>query len=414
MAINVVMPELSATMTEATISRWLKAVGDAVREGEVVVEVESEKATLEVEARASGFLARIVAPDGTDGVKVGEVIAILAEDLAELASLRDPAAGPETSPKAIEAVERIGAAASVAASAAPSEVSISPLARRMATIGGVAIGTLTGTGPRGRIVKADVERALGDPRPEAPYPVTAVARDPLMSDAGTTRVPHTPMRRAIANRLTESKRSTPHFYLNVDCRVDGLLAVRAELNAEAAARGEGMPKLSVNDFVVRAVALALRRFAAVNASWADDAVLRHGTVDIACAVATDKGLLTPILRDADRKGLAAIASELRALARRARAGRLAPEEYQGGGFTISNLGMYGVDEIYPIINPPHAGVLGVGSARAAPVVVDGAVVAGTLMTCTLSADHRVVDGAVGAAFLAAVRAYLERPATMLL
>lgn len=407
------MPELSATSTEATISRWLKSPGDAVREGEVLVEVESEKATLEIPSPAAGWLARILAPDGTEGVKVGARLAVLAESREELASLIEPADGAGERARSVPAPVPEPAAPGRPAPAAPSParaVAATPLARRMAEIAGLALADVQGTGPAGRVVRADVERALGGARPRPAARIEAPAA-PIATE-GAGRIPHTPTRRTIARRLAEAKRTIPHFYLTADCRVDALVALRADLNAALAA--EGAPKLSLNDFVVRAAALALRRHRAANASWTEEATVRHENVDIACAVATDKGLITPIVRDADRKSLVTLSAELRALAERARAGRLAPEEFQGGTFTVSNLGMYEVDAIHAIINPPHACVLGVGAARAAPVVVDGELRAGTLMTCTLSADHRVLDGAEGARFLAAVRGYLERPAAMLL
>lgn len=306
----------------------------------------------------------------------------------------------------------------------------SPLARRMAAEAGLVLIRVTGSGPNGRIIKRDVEAAIaaGTAKPAAEAPREApAARDVPMApptpakpaaplpetDRPYRDVPHTTMRKVIAERLTASKRDIPHYYLTIDCNVDALIALRDELNGAAPA-GEGAYKLSVNDFIIRGVAAALRRHPQCNSAWGDAALRLYETVDISVAVATPNGLITPIVRDADRKGLAAISAEVRALAAKARDGKLAPEDYQGGGFTISNLGMYGIREFAAIINPPQTCLLAVGVAEPRPVVKDGALAIATMMTCTLSADHRAVDGAMGAQFLAALKKLLERPLTMLL
>jgi pyruvate dehydrogenase E2 component (dihydrolipoamide acetyltransferase) len=293
-------------------------------------------------------------------------------------------------------------------------VNASPLARSMAMQSGLDLSSLLGSGPHGRILKADVLGALGaGSGVDAPTPSAEAANleiDARRSQAPYDVVPHPRMREIIARRLSESKRMIPHFYLAVNCRIDPLLQLRADLQAHVP---EGL-KLSINDFAIRAAALALRRVPEANASWTDAATRRYRRIDLAVAVATDAGLIAPVIEAADRKGLAELAAELRDLAARARAGRLLPQEYQGGTFTISNLGMYGIDELYAIINPPQAGILGLGSAGPRPVARAGAVVVETMMTCTLSADHRVLDGAAAARFLSAFKALVEQPSTMLL
>ena len=310
-----------------------------------------------------------------------------------------------------------------AAAAAPrpnggGRVFASPLARRMAAQAGLDLAQLTGTGPRGRIVKRDIEAALAAAPPEpapaaAPAPAPAEAPPTPMPAPkpapAATPIPNTGMRKTIARRLAESKRDIPHFYLTVDCELDALLETRKELNA----RIEGA-RISVNDFVVRAAALALRKVPEANASWTDAETLRYDAIDISVAVAVEGGLVTPVVRNADNKGLAAIAAEMADFAERARAGKLAPEEYRGGGFSISNLGMYGIREFAAVINPPQAGILAVGAGEQRPVVKDGALAIATVMSCTLSGDHRVIDGAIGARFLAAFKGLVEDPLTMLL
>jgi pyruvate dehydrogenase E2 component (dihydrolipoamide acetyltransferase) len=293
----------------------------------------------------------------------------------------------------------------------------------MARQAGLDLSTLKGSGPGGRIIKADIERALAAPRPAAPAPAPAPAAAPAAAPAPAPKLPLPPhdlvplssMRKVIARRLSEAKREIPHFYLSIDVALDALLALRSELNAKAPKEGAGAYKLSVNDFIIKAAALALRRVPKVNASFTEEGIAYYHDIDISVAVALPEGLITPIIRRADQKGLAAISAEMKALAERARAGKLKPEEYQGGGFSISNLGMYGISEFAAVINPPQAAILAVGAGLKRPVVrEDGSLAAATLMTCTLSVDHRVVDGALGAEWLAAFKSFIEEPLTLML
>jgi pyruvate dehydrogenase E2 component (dihydrolipoamide acetyltransferase) len=442
MPIEILMPALSPTMTEGNLAKWVKKEGDAVKAGDVICEIETDKATMEVEAVEEGTLGKIVVAEGTQGVKVNEVIALLLEegesaDALGKTSAPKPAPAPET-PKAEapkEAAPAPKAAAAPDAKAAPAEhgdrVFATPLARRMAEQAGVDLAGVTGSGPNGRIVKSDIEAAAGKPRQaaapaaaaapaEAPKAApTAVApaaaaltKDRVAALAGNipyTEFPNTSMRKVIAKRLTEAKQTVPHFYLTVECEIDQLLKVRAELNA----RGEGL-KISVNDFVIRASALALKKVPAANASWSDDVILQWNQADIAVAVAIEGGLITPIIKQAEGKGLATISSEMRDLGARAKAGKLKLEEFQGGTFSISNLGMFGIKEFSAVINPPHGAILAVGAGEQRPVVKNGALAIATVMSCTLSVDHRVVDGAVGAAFLKAFKGLIEDPLSMLL
>ena len=401
MPTTVAMPALSPTMTEGTLARWLVKEGDSVAAGDVIAEVETDKAAMELEPADGGLVGRLLVAEGTEGVPVNQPIAVLlgdGEDAAALDGFRPapagsgPEAAPET-PAPPPAAERIFA---------------SPLARRMAERAGLDLAALRGTGPRGRVVRADVEAALSEGPPqaadEAPPPVAAPP-----AGAGEI-VPHTNMRKTIARRLSESKRTVPHFYLTVDCEIDLLLATRRKF-AERGGAGRG---ISVNDFVIRAAALALREIPDANASWSDDGIVRYGSVDVSVAVATGGGLIAPVVRNADRKGLGEISAEMKDLAARARSGGLRPEEYRGGTFSISNLGMFGVREFSAIVNPPQAAILAVGAGEPRPVVRDGALDVATVMTCTLSCDHRAVDGAVGARLLAAFKGFVEYPSTMLL
>jgi pyruvate dehydrogenase E2 component (dihydrolipoamide acetyltransferase) len=424
------MPALSPTMTEGNLVKWLKQEGDTVASGDVLAEIETDKATMEVESIDEGILAKIVVPDATEGVKVNDLIAVILEEGEDAAALNE--AAPAPAPKAAAAppptpqaeLQPAPVAAKPAQVPGGERVTASPLARRMAQQAGLDLAALTGSGPNGRIVKRDIEAALGgaaiaSPAPAAPpvgaplaepAPVAAVA---AAGEAAYTEVPNTMMRKVIAQRLGQAKRDIPHFYLSVDCAVDALLALRKDLNAKAP-DGEGAYKLSLNDFVVRAVALALRKVPAANATWTDEAIHHYSTIDVSVAVATPGGLITPIIQGADNKGLAEISTEMRDKGERAREGKLMPEEYQGGGFTVSNMGMYGVKEFAAILNPPQSCILAVGAAEQRPVVKDGALAIATVMTCTLSVDHRSVDGALGAEFLAAFKALVEEPLTMLL
>jgi pyruvate dehydrogenase E2 component (dihydrolipoamide acetyltransferase) len=433
MPIQILMPALSPTMTEGTLAKWLKGEGDSVKSGDILAEIETDKATMEVEAVDEGVLGKIMIAEGSEGVPVNTVIAVLLEEGEDASALDGmdaapaPAAAPpapEPAPQAAAAPQAPTPAPSAAPAAAPAastgeRIFASPLARRMAEQAGLDLTGVGGSGPNGRIVKRDIEAALSGAAPTAgptaapaaaPIPATRPAPQPV---GDYTEVPNNTMRKVIAQRLSEAKRDIPHFYLSIDCEIDALLAMRQDLNARSP-EGEGAYKLSVNDFVVRAVALALRQVPTANATWTENAVLLYTAVDVAVAVATPGGLITPVLRDADNKGLAAISNEVRDLATRARDGKLAPEEYQGGGFTISNLGMYGVKDFSAIINPPQSCILAVGAGEQRPVVHDGALAIATVMTCTLSVDHRSVDGAIGAEFMAAFKRLIEEPLTMLL
>jgi pyruvate dehydrogenase E2 component (dihydrolipoamide acetyltransferase) len=440
MPIQVLMPALSPTMTEGKLARWLKQEGDAIKSGQVLCEIETDKATMEVEAVDEGTLGRILIASGTEGVKVNTPIAeILAEGETAAAPSSRSAAAAAVAPPPVPAATAAPVAAplpAVAATAAAADARLfaSPLARRMAAQAGIDLAGIRGSGPNGRIVKADIDAARAAPSapPVAPHvaPAVAATAAPATAEAALgpapvsasalaaigphKRVPLTTMRRVIARRLTESKQQVPHFYLTVDCEIDKLLAGRAALNARSPDKGPGAFKLSVNDFVIKAVAVALRQVPAANASYSDDGLLFWDNVDISVAVAIPGGLITPIIRNADTKGLVHLSSEMKDLAQRARDGKLKPEEFQGGTFSISNLGMFGIKQFEAVINPPQGAILAVGAGEQRPVVRNGALAIATVMTCSLSVDHRVVDGAVGAEFLAAFKRIVEDPLAMLL
>ncbi|MDX2102228.1 MAG: pyruvate dehydrogenase complex dihydrolipoamide acetyltransferase [Alphaproteobacteria bacterium] len=432
MPIQILMPALSPTMTEGTLARWLKAEGDAIKAGQVIAEIETDKATMEVEAVDEGVLGKIIIPAGTAGVKVNEPIAILLGEGESMADAAKPtAAAPAPAPVAAAPVAAAPAAAAPVASASSAgRVVASPLAKRLAEQAGLSLSGVRGSGPNGRIVKADVEALIAAgpaapaPAVAAPAPVVAaapaaapVAAAPAPKPAAPPpgqafdMVPHTSMRKVIARRLQESKQTVPHFYLTVDLALDALMALRADLNAKGEKLGI---KLSVNDFVIRAVALAMKQKPDVNAAWSDEGMLRFKQVDVSVAVAIPGGLITPIIKNADQKALGQISQEMKDLAKRARDGKLMPEEYQGGGFSISNLGMYGIKQFSAIINPPQSCILAVGAGEQRPVVKNGALAVETQMTCTLSVDHRVVDGALGAEFLQVLKGLIEDPLTMML
>jgi pyruvate dehydrogenase E2 component (dihydrolipoamide acetyltransferase) len=445
MAIEILMPALSPTMTEGTLARWLKKEGDAIKPGDIIAEIETDKATMEVEAVEEGILGRILVPAGTAGVKVNQPIALLTapgEALPPAAASAAPASAPAapspTAPPAAPvtaspapAAAQPGPAAAAPATppprAAEERIIASPLARRMARQAGLDLATIRGSGPNGRIVKADIEAALARraapaaamapapsvaaPSPAAPAPSPVPAPAPA---APHRLVPHSTMRKVIARRLSEAKRTIPHFYLSMDIRLDALLDVRAQINARSAKEGPDAVKVSVNDLLIKAAARTLRRHPQVNASWSEEGMILYEEVDISVAVAIPEGLITPIVRQADRKSVLAISAEMKDLAARARAGKLKPEEYQGGGFSISNMGMYGVSSFSAIINPPQAGILAVGAGEQRPVVTNGALGIATVMTCTLSVDHRVVDGALAAEWLATFKGFVEDPLSLLL
>ena len=403
------LPQLAETAASAKLAVWLKREGETVAAGEAIVEVETDKTNVEIEAPASGVISRIHVAAGTEGLETGALLAVIADD-GDGALPAEPAAAPVPDAAGPDAPEPRPASAPASASAPGA----SPLARRMAAAAGLDLGRVQGTGRGGRVGKADVERALAaQASAEAPRAAAAAERaaDPPAATppAGSREEPLSAPRRVTAERLQAAKQSIPHFYLGVDCAMDAALRLRARGNAQ-----DPDLELTLTDIIVRAAALALRRVPAANSSWADGRVRLYDTVDIAVAVDTPTGLFTPIIRQADRKGLRTISGELKTLGARARAGKLTPEEYAGGTFTISNLGMHGVDSLYAIVNPPQSCILGVGAARPRPVVAGDAVTVGTIATCTLSADHRTIDGATGAALLAAFRTVVEEPALLAL
>lgn len=423
MATEIMMPELSPSMTEGNLVQWLKREGDSVEVGEVLLEIETDKALVEFEAPTRGTLARVMVPAGSQNVKVGTTLAwlIQAGEAAPAGTSEAPCeAGAPASQALVAQVPTDAVAPRLAApDNASDRVASSPLARRLAKLHGLSLAAIRGSGPRGRVVQVDIESALRA-NEAGPTPVAAAGKQTAPTLAPTLSPPvapdarphediaHTNTRRVIAQRLSESKQQAPHFYLTIDCQIDPLLALRAQVNAAQPER-----KVSVNDLIVRAVAVALRRVPAANASWTDNAIRRWKDVDLSIAVATPAGLITPVLRQADTKTLGALSAEIQELAGRARQGRLQPAEYQGGGFSISNLGMFGVREFAAILNPPQACILAIGAGEQRAVVRDGVLAVATMMTCTLSVDHRVVDGAVGAEFLAAFKGLIEQPLAML-
>ncbi|NNU81919.1 pyruvate dehydrogenase complex dihydrolipoamide acetyltransferase [Halovulum dunhuangense] len=439
MPINILMPALSPTMEEGTLAKWIKKEGDNISAGDVIAEIETDKATMEFEAVDEGILGKIVVPEGTEGVKVNDLIAVLLEEgesEGDIDAGAEPAAPPAPKPEAkteaaAPAAAAPAAAAPAAAPAAPKaddggRIFASPLARRIAREKGIDLTQVKGTGPHGRIVKADVEsaraqpdqsaapaaaQAAAAPRSAAPQGMSAETVAKMYADREYTELPLDGMRKTIAARLSEAKQTIPHFYLRRDIRLDALMKFRGELNAKLEARGV---KLSVNDFIIKACALALQDVPGCNAVWAGDRVLQLKPSDVAVAVAIEGGLFTPVLRDAHAKTLSALSAEMKDLAARARDRKLAPHEYQGGSFAISNLGMMGVENFDAVINPPHASILAVGAGVKKPVVnAEGEIEVATVMSVTLSVDHRVIDGALGAEFLAAIKGYLEEPLNML-
>lgn len=423
MAVEILMPALSPTMEEGTLAKWLVKEGDAVKSGQIIAEIETDKATMEFEAVDEGTIGKLLIAEGTAGVKVNTPIAMLLED-GDAADAK-PAVAVVAAPVVAAPVAVAAVAAPVAAKAGGARVFASPLARRIAAEKGLDLTAIKGSGPHGRIVRADVEGA------KAAAPVAAVAAAPVQAPVAAVAAASGPstetvlktyadrpfeeialngMRKTIAARLTEAKQTVPHFYLRRDIELDALMAFRGQLNAKLEARGV---KLSVNDFIIKACALALQQVPAANAVWAGDRVLQFKKSDVAVAVAIEGGLFTPVLKDAEAKSLSALSAEMKDLAKRARDRKLAPHEYQGGSFAISNLGMFGIDNFDAIINPPHAAILAVGAGVAKPIVKDGAVVVGTVMSVTLSVDHRVIDGALGAQLLTAIKDNLENPLAML-
>ncbi|MCG6115629.1 MAG: pyruvate dehydrogenase complex dihydrolipoamide acetyltransferase [Mesorhizobium sp.] len=469
MPINITMPALSPTMEEGNLSKWLVKEGDSVAPGDVIAEIETDKATMEVEAVDEGTVAKIMVPEGTEGVKVNAVIAVLAEegeDVKAAASAGGKAeAKPEktetpSSPPAGEAStkstegggsasstpEKAKSASANTNGAAPSphpevraeraskdegaRTFASPLARRIAKDAGIDVSAISGTGPRGRVVKADVEAAkekgvaapAGDKAAPAAAPAVKAMSDDavlkLFEEGSYELVPHDNMRKTIARRLVEAKSTIPHFYLTLDCELDALLVLRKQVNDAAPIRKtekgeEPAYKVSVNDMVIKAMAMALRDVPDANASWTEGGMLKHKHADVGVAVSIPGGLITPIVRRAEEKTLSAIANEMKDLAGRARNKRLRPEEYQGGTTAVSNLGMFGIKDFSAVINPPHATILAVGAGEQRAVVKNGAVAIATIMSVTLSTDHRAVDGALGSELLVAFKRYIENPMGML-
>lgn len=423
MAIEIFMPALSPTMEKGTLAKWLVKEGDEVTSGTIIAEIETDKATMEVESIDDGKVGKILVAEGTEDVPVGELIAVLLEDGEDASAINGAskaAPAPKTEEKPVEEPKAVPAASTPAPKSEDGDrIKASPLARRMAEQAGLDLAQLNGSGPNGRIVKRDIEAAVKGEKPaaavEAPKAVAAVpAGAPLYpppADVPYEEVKLPGMRKVIAKRMAEAKSTVPHFYLTIDVELDNLLKMRKELNAK---QGDGGTKISVNDFVIRACALSLKKVPAANAQFAGDKMYLFGRQDISVAVAVPGGLVTPVVRDAGSKGLAEISSTMKELAGKARDGKLMPEDYQGGTFSISNLGMFGIKDFGAVINPPQGAILAVGAGEQRAVVKDGALAIATVMSCTLSVDHRVLDGAIGAEFLAAFKGFIEDPLTMLL
>jgi len=450
MTTQILMPALSPTMEEGKLAKWHVKEGDEVKSGDILAEIETDKATMEFEAVDEGRIGKILVAEGAEGVKVNTPIAVLLEEGEDASAAADiPAAmndikaavAAETKEVKQAQAEPAAAASAPAPVAAPAvnhgeRVFASPLAKRIAAQKGIDLAALAGSGPRGRIVKADVEQAVPGAKPAAAAPAAGKAAAPVSAPAAGApvaigalpdariyfkpedyeEVPHDGMRKSIAKRLTAAKSLVPHIYVNMDIRLDALLAAREKLNAAAPKGKDKIPayKLSVNDFIIKAVAMALKKVPEINASWTDTAVLRHKHADVGVAVALDFGLITPIVAKAEEKGLVEISNEVKSLVERAKGKKLKPSEYEGGSFAISNMGMFGVSSFSAIINPPHAAILAVGAGEQRPVVVGGKIEIATVMTVTLSVDHRVVDGAAGAKYLQVLKQFLEEPAAMLL
>ncbi|VVT18696.1 pyruvate dehydrogenase complex dihydrolipoamide acetyltransferase [Rhizobium sp. EC-SD404] len=456
MPINITMPALSPTMEEGNLAKWLVKEGDKVSSGDVIAEIETDKATMEVEAVDEGTIAKLVVPAGTEGVKVNAVIAILAEEGEDAAAAAkgdgseakaeaktDQPEAKAEQPKAEEKAEKPAETAKPVADQAPAastpapkkdgeRIFASPLARRLAKESGLDLSAVSGTGPKGRIVKADIEAAAKGGAPKAaasgaqapsasataPAPMAKGASDEQVlknfAEGSYELVPHDGMRKTIAKRLVESKQTVPHFYVSVDCELDALLALRKQLNDAAPVRDDKPAyKLSVNDLVIKALALALRDVPDANVSWTESAMVKHKHADVGVAVSIPGGLITPIIRKAEEKSLSAISNEMKDLGKRARDRKLKPEEYQGGTSAVSNMGMMGVKNFSAVINPPHATILAVGAGEKRPIVKNGELAIAEVMTVTLSTDHRCVDGALGAELIGAFKRYIENPMGML-
>lgn len=420
MPIEVVLPALSAGMEDAVIARWHRAEGDTVNKGDLIAEVETDKATMELEAETDGRIGKLFVQNG-ERANVNQVIAVLLTTGEDQSAIADPLLTEQVVTAPVEvAAHSIGLSPGNAAVASPAQLSdgtrhkASPLARRLAMEHGISLDGVLGSGPKGRIVRIDVERQIASltvaPTPQPVATVASLSPKGLPAGIGEYEtIPHTSMRRTIARRLLEAKTTVPHFYLNADCDIDALLTLRGQINEKR----DSASRISVNDFVIKAAAVALRRVPDANVIWTDDALLKLKSVDIAVAVATDGGLITPIIRNADQISIGAISAEMKSLAARARDNRLKPEEFQGGGFSISNLGMYGVKSFSAIINPPQSAILAVGAGERRPVEREGQLAFATMMSLTLSVDHRAVDGALGAQLLAAFKMAIEDPMSLL-
>lgn len=428
MAIEILMPALSPTMEEGTLAKWLVKEGDTVQSGDLLAEIETDKATMEFEAVDEGVIGKILIAEGTEGVKVNTAIAIIGEEGEDMSAAPEAAAPVAATAPAEAEVATPAATPAPAAPAAKdgSRLFATPLARHIAADKGLDLATITGSGPHGRIIKADVENATAQPAAatasapaaSADAPAAAMATGPSTAQVTAMyegrqfeEIKLDGMRKIIAARLTEAKQTVPHFYLRRDIQLDALLKFRSQLNKTLEVRGV---KLSVNDFIIKACALALQEVPEANAVWAGDRVLQMTASDVAVAVAIEGGLFTPVLQDAEMKSLSALSVQMKDFASRARDRKLAPQEYQGGSFAISNLGMFGIDNFDAIINPPHSGILAVGAGAKKPIVgADGELAVATVMSVTLSVDHRVIDGAMAANLLNAIKANLENPMGML-
>tara|TARA_B100000809_G_scaffold178924_1_gene176557 strand:- start:633 stop:1949 length:1317 start_codon:yes stop_codon:yes gene_type:complete len=438
MTTPILMPALSPTMTEGTITKWHKVEGDKVAAGDLLAEIETDKATMELEAVEEGILGTILKQESSEGIPVNEPIAIMLTDGEDASNLNtyvesySPEVGEENQASADlvqpQMLPKSGSDSSKPQVDASLRIFASPLARRAASDAGIDLTNIAGSGPHGRVVKRDLEAiptktpqedetVIGQSEISVPAVVSSekMVPAPLKSTPGEnfTEITHSNMRMVIADRLTKSSNEIPHFFLTIECEIERLLEMRKDLNNRAP-EGEGSYKLSVNDFVVRAVALAIKKVPMVNVSWTDKAMRQLNNVDISIAVSTEGGLITPIIRNADQKGLTEISIETKVLANKARDGKLTPEEYQGGSFTISNLGMYGVKEFSAIINQPQSCILAVGAGEKRAVVKKDTLSIATMMSCTLSVDHRAVDGALGAQYLQAFKSLIEDPLTMIL
>jgi len=411
MPIEILMPALSPTMTEGNLVKWHVAEGDKVEAGDLLAEIETDKATMEVEAVDEGTIGKILIAEGTQDVKVNSAISLLLED-GEDASVLEGYAPKSGSTPAEEPKKSEEKSESSTQEPAPTpqnsgeRIFASPLAKRIATDKGVDLNSVNGSGPHGRIVKRDVEELSSGKTSTAASPI----HQPTSSGPEFEDVPLSNMRKVIAKRLLESKQTVPHFYLTVDCQLDDLMSARKQLNEGLADQGK---KITVNDFVIKSVAMALRDTPDANASWMGDSIRRYKHSDVSVAVAIEDGLVTPIIKKAELKSIVAVSDEMKILAQKAKDGKLKPEEFQGGSFSISNLGMFGIKQFNAIINPPQACIMAVGAGEKRPVIIDGQVTAKTVVSITLSSDHRVVDGKVGAEFLAAFKKYMENPILLL-